>query len=282
MIATQGKYGLYPGIMGDISTEQYWADWYEANGHSAKKRHRISNHQAGRYAKDLELFVGSNLHSEITSQGWYVVFSYEWYPIRVWSNETGWIGVLEPYSSSTGRHIRVVGMYGVPLYSSGILRWMLDIDPGKLPKPVAETGKHVLSVQVRQFIQVNPNDSDWEASKWFEVLQIPDSHHYYPMMATQVGGHTGETYRHKRGSKCYDWLSIKHYRDIVEQIDSALVVTGSRGDIVISSRYIWRVVKRKLKQGATNDEEKNTHQPACDTQGQSARGKEPLHHCQDV
>ena len=283
MIATQGKYGLYPGIMGDISTEQYWTDWYGAHGHSAKKRHRITNGDAGRYAKDLELFQGSNLHSEINANGWYVVLSYEWYPILAWSNETGWIGVLESYSSSTSRHIHRVGMYGVPLYTSGVLRWMTDTDPGLLPKPPKETGKHYLSIDAQ--VQVNDYSArgKWVAqvneSKWFELFRIHDSHHYYPMLETQHGYST-ELPTHRRKS-AQGMLAPQHYTDIKERVQC--VCDDMYGvENKVNMVAAWMVSKHRIKQGATNDEEKNTHQPACDTQGQSDRGKEPLHHGQDV
>ena len=291
MIATQGKYGLYPGIMGDISTDQYWADWYEEHGTWAKKRHRINNHQAGGYAKDLELFQGSNLHSEINPNGWYMVLSYEWYPILAWSNETGWIGVLESYSNSTRRHINQAGMHGVPLYTSGVLRWMTDIDPGLLPKPPKETGKHYLSIDAK--VKVNEYSTEgyrivapkprWAAqvheSKWFELFRIHDSHHYYPMLETQHGYST-ELPTHRRKS-AQGMLAPQHYTDIKEQVEAVchdMYGVENRVNMQIN----WMVNKHRIKQGATNDEEKNTHKPACDTQGQSDRGKEPLHHGQDV
>ena len=260
------EYGLYPNIMGDISTSQYWADWDAANGYSARSYpssgitpRRINNYEARMYAKDLELFQGSNLHSEVQENGWYVVFSYGWYPIYGWSNETGGIGVLEPYSNSTKRHINQLGMHSVPLWTSGVMRWVLDQEPHTLPKFPKKTGKHYLNIEARMKIDTWGSLRDHhglapagtkdyhfavahdETTEWFDVLQIPDTHHYYALLETQKA--TSTELPNSRSQKAMKWLGIHHYVDLKQAVHDACDMFGKTNRV--RRQVDYRVTKCK-------------------------------------
>jgi hypothetical protein len=249
------EYGLYPNIMGDISTSQYWADWDAANGYSARLTpRRISNYEARMYAKDLELFQGSNLHSEVQENGWYVVFSYGWYPIYGWSNETGGIGVLEPYSNTTKRHINQLGMHSVPLWTSGVMRWVLDQEPHTLPKFPKKTGKHYLNIEARIKIDtwrspgqgrngslITRQDAYAETTEWFDVLQIPDTHHYYALLETQKA--TSTELPNSRSQKAMKWLGIHHYVDLRQAVHDACDMFGKTNRV--RRQVDYRVTKCK-------------------------------------
>lgn len=71
-----------------------------------QKTHKIANKVASEYTMRLIAFQGSNLSAEWVSEDMYVVWSYKWYPIFIFSKKMdGWYENREGYSNTTKRHI---------------------------------------------------------------------------------------------------------------------------------------------------------------------------------
>ena len=71
-----------------------------------RKGKRTTNVDAWKYAISLMPFEGSNLRGSWIGDA-YVITSYSWYPVYIYKNNR-WYQVTQPYSSSTGRHMRRV------------------------------------------------------------------------------------------------------------------------------------------------------------------------------
>jgi hypothetical protein len=65
---------------------------------------KINNKNARQYVERLESFEGSNLSAKMECKKWYVVRSYQWYPIFAYDcGAKQWYENIDRYSSSTSR-----------------------------------------------------------------------------------------------------------------------------------------------------------------------------------
>jgi len=80
----------------------------------------------------------------------------------------------------------------------------------------------------------------------FNVLTIPDTHHYYPLLETQdrtsTDSKTGMRSRDAKG-----FLSVGHYTDITEKVNEA---TDIFGDYNVKRCVYWGVVKKRFNRGS--------------------------------